>query len=383
MAAQSAISGLGFSSLSREAIGSSRDLAIEAAIAAVRDADLRLADVDGLLVTKSPSASLDTLPLHVREDLSLGPLSLLANVEGEGTSVVQAIQYATLAIARGMARHVVCVFADARIQGEGSAAGYARAMEVSGLPGWEAEQGLFGAVGPYALAASRWLHRTGQTQEDLGAYAIACRKWAALNPQAFLRKPLEMEAYLASRYVCEPLRLLDCAYAVNGAAAVVVSPVAQASSERSAFVHGMGQGHCGTAGAAGSESDGAAIAAAGAVRMAGIELRDIAMAQLYDPFSSVGLELLEAYGLSEPGRAGELVRSGATSPGGRLPVNTGGGQLSGFYLQGMTPVSEAVIQARGEGGARQAGGGPILVGGMGGCMEYHATLVLTGSKEIG
>jgi acetyl-CoA acetyltransferase len=112
--------------------------------------------------------------------------------------------------------------------------------------------------------------------------------------------------------------------------------------------------------------------------MAGITRDSLDVVELYDPFTIVTLCLLEEYGLCQPGGAGEFVRSGGIAPGGKLPLNTGGGQLSGFYLQGMTPLAEAIIQLRGAGGDRQvAGAQTALVTGIGGRVDHHAALVLT------
>lgn len=104
---------------------------------------------------------------------------------------------------------------------------------------------------------------------------------------------------------------------------------------------------------------------------------DLHVAELYDPFSIVTLVLLDEYRLTGDIPAGAFVRDGHTGPGGTLPTNTGGGQLSGFYLQGMTPLAEAMIQLRGTGGQRQVPGATVaLVGGIGGRMDHHAALVL-------
>ena len=104
---------------------------------------------------------------------------------------------------------------------------------------------------------------------------------------------------------------------------------------------------------------------------------DLDVAQLYDPFTIVTLILLDEYGLTGEAPVGEFVRAGQLGPGGALPTNTGGGQLSGFYLQGMTPLAEAVIQLRQSGGERQVpGAATALVGGIGGRMDHHAALVL-------
>lgn len=131
---------------------------------------------------------------------------------------------------------------------------------------------------------------------------------------------------------------------------------------------------------AGGESwfGGGARAVDEALDMAGITRDDLNVVELYDPFTIVTLCLLEEYGLCEPGGAGEFVRGGAIAPGGKLPLNTGGGQLSGFYLQGMTPLAEAIIQLRGTGGERQVPGArTALVTGIGGRVDHHEALVLT------
>lgn len=383
MAALSAITGLGQSARSRSDIGSARDLAIDAVVDAVRDAGLQLSDIDGLLVAKSPSAPLDTLPLHLRDYLRLGPLTLLSQIEGEGTSAIQMIQYATMAVRAGMAKRIVCVFADARLLGGDTAASYAKPMELTGIPGWEARHGLLGALGAYALQASEYLQRHSLGAEALGNYAIACRQWAQLNPDAVSREPLTMQAYLDSRAIVEPFRLLDCAQPVNGAAAVVIeaAPAARRSDHDPVCVHGIGQGHLGEDGLGSSQPVmGGRLAAQQALSMAKTSLASITQLQAYDPFSAVGLQLLEVYGFCVAGEAPEFVAAGMTSPGGRLPMNTGGGHLSGFYLQGMTPVIEAVIQLRGNAGDRQCPRGPTLVTGVGGCLEYHASAVFGGEE---
>jgi acetyl-CoA acetyltransferase len=111
--------------------------------------------------------------------------------------------------------------------------------------------------------------------------------------------------------------------------------------------------------------------------MAGTSRAGLDVVELYDPFSVVTLCLLEEYGFCESGQAGAFARGGGIAPGGELPVNTGGGQLSGFYLQGMTPLAEAVIQLRGTGGDRQvAGARTALVTGIGGRIDHHEALVL-------
>jgi acetyl-CoA acetyltransferase len=111
--------------------------------------------------------------------------------------------------------------------------------------------------------------------------------------------------------------------------------------------------------------------------MAGVELADIDVVELYDCYTFTVLVCLEDYGFCKKGEGGAFVRDGRIAPGGSLPVNTGGGQLSSFYMWGMTPISEAVIQLRGEGGERQVLDAKVaLVSGNGGILSTHSTLIL-------
>ena len=87
---------------------------------------------------------------------------------------------------------------------------------------------------------------------------------------------------------------------------------------------------------------------------AGIGPGDITMCQIYDCYTYTVLVTLEDYGFCAKGEGGPFAASGALAPGGSLPVNTGGGQLSAYYMWGFTPLSEAIIQARGDGGDRQS-----------------------------
>lgn len=386
--ARAAISGLGFSSMSRQPIGTIRELAASAITAAIADAGLRRQDIDGLLLNKSPTAATDELPLRLQNDLGLRDLGLLAAMDSEGSTAVQMLQYAALAVGAGLAKAVVCVFSDTPIKGkQGGGDTFNMAMPLSGIESWEARQGFFGASAGYAMAARRHMALFGTTQEQFGAYAVACRQWAALNPQAFLRKPITLADYLASPFVVEPFRVLDCCFPVNGAIALVVTSVERAADgpQPPVYLQGLGQGHRGQSGLRGDETavdTGAKQAGQTACRSAGVSASDITQCQFYDAFSYVGLLSLEGYGLCERGAGGDFVAQGHTAPGGKLPVNTGGGHLSGFYLQGMTPLSEAVIQARGAGGERQARNDLILVSGSGGCLDYHSCVLLSPHRQL-
>ena len=388
--ARSAIVGLGRSEISRSVIGSARSLASAAVVNAIRDAGLRPGEIDGLLLNQSALAPAGSLPLQMMDDIGLSGLRLLSMVEAKGASVLLMVQQATMAIGNGMATTVACVFADAPISpNKGGGQSFQNEAPMTGIPGWEGRYGLFGPAGSYALAAQRYMHDFGVTQAQLGEYAVTCRQWAARNPDALLKKTLTIPEYLASRFIAEPLRLFDCAYPVNGGMAVIVTSVERARDlpRPPVFVHGMGQGHQ-TVNRLKASADehwtAGAIAGQGAYRMAGVTPADVTVCQFYDAFSFCAISALEDYGFCARGEAAAFIATGATRPGGSLPVNTGGGQLAAYYLQGMTPLAEAVVQARGHGGARQVPRNDVLlVNGSGGRLEYHAAMVLSPHASLG
>ena len=384
------ISGLGMTSLGRVYGSSPRRLAARAVRLAAADAGLTLGHIDGLLICPGVTGGLDVGLAGV---LGLRDLALLAVVNSFGASAATAVQVAAQAVASGAARAVACVFADTPLR-EGAPAGSAFGSQdaASGATGPPERIGLAGlATGYgfrsvnvyYALAARRHMERFGTTSEQLGAIAVAQRQWAAGNPAAQYTEPITVADHQRSRWVAEPLHLLDCSLVSNGAIAVIVTSRAAAEAGPRPPVHvwGWGQGHPGHAMTRGSDFGlvtGAVQAGKTAMGMAGIGPADITMCQIYDCYTYTVLVTLEDYGFCAKGEGGAFVASGTLGPGGSLPVNTGGGQLSSYYMWGFTPLSEAVIQARGDGGARQSTANDlILVSGNGGILAYHGTLVLS------
>jgi acetyl-CoA acetyltransferase len=381
-----AIVGLGLTAMSVAPGGAPDELAAEALRRAVGDAGLRLADIDGLLVSSSQGVRPERVGVALARSGGLDRLHLLEHVEIKGATPVAMLQRADRAVRGGMARAVACVFADAPLQA-GSSAGstYAHSGGRSGLRGLERASGLLGSVPTFALMAARYLDRNGATEDDLGAVACTTRAWAVHNPDAVVRQPLDAAGYAASPMVATPLRRADCARPVNGAAAIVVAARGVGDGRwPPVYVQGMAQWHPCRRRRAPEESWFAAGPDAGAreavdevLRQAGRRRSDVDVLEISDPFTIVSLGLLEAYGFCDWGQAGAFVRSGETGPGGALPTNTGGGQLSGFYLQGMTPLVEAIVQLRGAGEGRQVpGAATALVGAVGGRVDHHALVVL-------
>ena len=386
-----AIAGLGLTAQGKVYDRTHVGFAVEAVRLALEDAGLARTDLDGLLLNPGVAWGQATMgAFMLQQALGLRNLRLAATMNLGGATAAAMVQQAALAIDAGLCTTVACVFSDRPLQppdqrrsraGEptGSAAAYAAARSPA-TGNLDAAYGQFGTNALYALVARRYMHVYGTTQDDLGAVAVAQRRWANMNPAAQFRDvPLTLADYHASRWVVEPFHVLDCCLVSNGGAAVIVTSADRARGLRKppVYIWGMGQGHPG-GDPAENLASGASLAMRPAFATAGVETRDVQLCELYDCYTFTVLITLEDYGFCRRGEAGALVGGGHTAPGGRLPVNTGGGQLSSFYMWGMTPVVEAVLQARGEAGERQVPRPDVvLVSGNGGLLSTHSTLVLS------
>jgi len=383
-----AIVGLGMTDLGRVYGRTPTQFALEAISSAAADAGLSLSDVDGLLVNPGVNNDID---LRLQSTLQMRNTRLLTTIQGFGSSAGQMVQFASMAIAAGMADVVACAYADAPLteaKGAGpSYAGQQRALQGVGALPFAA--GLKAAPERYAVAARRHMETYGTTSEQLGAVAVAAREWATMNPRAQMREPITLEDHQTSRMIADPLRLLDCCLVSNGAVAVIVTSAERAATLRQppVYVWGWGQAHPGYPNRRGSDFGlvtGAAQSGPEALKMAGVGVSEIDVRELYDCFTYTTLVTLEDYGFCAKGEGGELVASGAIAPGGSHPTNTGGGELSSFYMWGMTPLSEAVIQARGHGGERQVPQHDlVMVSGNGGVLDFHSTLILSPHPKSG
>jgi len=386
MGESAAIAGLGMTELGKVYGRSARRLAADAVRRAVADAGLGLADLDGLVVSHGMSGSPG---VELAAALGLRDLRVLTQMNAFGATAGAMVAYAAMSVISGAATTVACVFADAPLRPkQSSGAAYERsAREWYGYGGMTAALGFRSVNALYALAARRHMLRYGTTSEQFGAIAVSTRRWATMNPLAQMRDPITLEDHQSSRWVAEPLHLLDCCLVSNGAIAVVITSADRARDLARPPVHiwGWGQGHPGHRRERGSEfglTTGAAISGPIAMKMAGVTVSDIDLCQLYDCYTYTVLVSLEDYGFCAKGEGGAFVESGVLGPGGALPTNTGGGQLSAYYMWGMTPLSEAVIQARGDGGERQvAKRDVILVSGNGGILDHHSTLILSPHRK--
>jgi len=378
------ISGIAQSDIGRRLGRSSLDLTVEAGLAAVADAGLTLADIDGLATY--PGGGLGTGGFggpstpEVQDALRLSLNWHDGGAEGPGQ--IRAVMAAVLAVAAGLARHVLVfrTVTEGTSQGSGGRRGIggdgAMGARMSGPFQYLLPFGAVSAANWLALVAERRVYEFGLTREQLGAVPISNRKHAAGNPKAIYRDPLTMEDYLAARIITSPFCLFDCDVPCDGSTAVIVSHVDYAKDAPKPACHVNAMGTALRGRPSWDQFDDPTTMAA---RDAGTSLwerteltpTDVDVAELYDGFTILAHVWLEALKFCGRGEAGSFVEGGANiALDGRLPLNTNGGQLSGGRLHGFGFLHEACVQLRGEGGDRQVspqpevaavanGGGPI------------------------
>lgn len=356
---------------------SSMDLAVSASVRALDQVGLQPADVDGLFIGL-PDDFLSGLTFA--EYLGIQP-KLTENNRTGGSAFLTHAMWAALAIESGQCEVALIAYGSNQ---RTAAGGLISALRPSP---YEAPYKLGRPVGAYALAASRYMHQYGLKREQLGEVAIAARRWAQLNPDAFMREPLTMDEYLKSRMVSDPLSVRDCCLVTDGAAAVVMVSADRAKDLAPRPVYLLG------AAAATDHKDitsmpdltmtAARQSGARAFAQAGVKPADVDVVELYDAFTINTLLFLEDLGFCGKGEAGAFVEGGRIAPGGALPVNTNGGGLSCVHpgMYGLFTMVEATQQLMGLAGERQVPGAQLaLAHGNGGELSSQATLVL-GTEE--
>lgn len=326
------------------------EMLAKAAQAAVADAGLTMADIDGL-ATASVSAVM--WPLAVVEYLGLNPRYIDGTMLG-GSSFVAHLLPAMQALHFGQCKAVLVCYGSAQ-----KSSTFGR-KEIVGLRPFLDPQPYEHPYRPqmpvsaYALAASRHMHEFGTTREQLADVAVAARAWAQLNPEAWMREPLTRADVLASRMVSDPLTVRDCCPVTDGAGAFVLVRAERARDlpRKPVYVLGNATAVWNRQISSMPELTVTAARQSGteAFAMAGLTPREIDMVQLYDAFTINTILFLEDLGFCAKGEGGAFVADGAIAPGGRLPVNTNGGGLSCVHpgMYGVFTVIEAVRQLRGE-----------------------------------
>ena len=357
------------------------ELGAQAVSLAVNDAGLKLADVDGLITCNSLVHPVMYHAEATAEYLGITPEHCLAVGTGGGTAFT-AIRYAAAAIQTGMAHTVVVSMADSMR----SFMTRERAMVVQASSGHPAYEQPYGPTVPayYALIAQAHMAQYGTTEEQFAEAMVSSRAWAALNPNAQYRERVTVDDVMNSKPIADPLKMLDCSIVSDGGAAIVLTTRDRAADlpHKPISLLGYGEGHSyeHISQSPNLTTSAALPSGQAAYAQAGLSPKDIDIAQLYDCFSVALLIQLEDLGFCDKGEGGRFLQSGATQPGGAMPVNTHGGMLSHCHpgnpgaIFGLT---EAIRQFRGEAGERQqVDPQRILLHAQGGIMSSHATLII-------
>lgn len=368
-----AIAGIGATAFTKASGVSEWRLAVEAVGAALADAGIDPSQVDGLV-----TYSMETNPeIAVAQALGFGELKFFSRIHYGGGAACATIQQAALAVACGLAKVVVCYRAfnerSGMRLGSGVMADSAPPTTESLRYSWTAPYGLKTPASWAALFAQRYLHVYGATTEAFGRVAVSARRWAATNPKAhFHGRPITLSDHQASRWIAEPLRLLDVCQETDGAQAIVVTSTAFARdlAHGPVIVRAAAQGSAPQQFAMTSfyRDDLTGQPETGVVGrqlwvQSGLRPADIDVAILYDHFSPLVLMQLEELGFCGRGEAPGFVQDGHLDAGGSLPTNTHGGQLGEAYLHGMNGIAEAVRQLRGTAVNQIADASRVLVTG--------------------
>lgn len=373
----SAVTGIGRTVFSRESGRTPLSMAAEACRKAIEDAGLEVADVDGwgTFLYNDSALPQDVAWACGRDEVEWAPA-----LHGGGNMATQIVADAVSAVETGRCRAAVVY------RSLNGRSGY-RFGTVSGqmsMPGqaqYDAPSGYLVPPQYLAMWARRYLSQYGRTVEDLGHVAITQRTHAMNNPHALMQTPLSMDEYLASRWICDPFRVNDCAFEVDGAVAVVIvsADMAKDAPSTPAWVIGSSGSISGSGWTAWDDmaSMYSRDAAPRLWKRTGLAPTDIDVALMYDCFTYTVLATMEEYGFCERGAAGDFFASGRATHGGDVVVNPHGGLLSEGYLHGMNHHFEAVAQLRGDAAGRQvadarlalvtAGAGPF-----GGAMIYSS-----------
>lgn len=369
---RSAVIGVGHGGLGEAPGRTPLEIMAEAVHNALADAGVALGEVDGLF-TGSSSHFMPTL--SVAEYLGIRPAFQDGTMVG-GSSFVGHCLNATMALHAGLCDvALICYGSNQRTAG-------GRLVTMSEPQPYEHMFRPRYPISAYALAASRHMHQYGTTREQLAEVAVAARRWAQMNPEAFERGPLSISEVLAARPVSDPLTKLDCCLVTDGGAAVVMTRADRARDGRNKPVYFLG-GAGATRHRQISQMHDITVTAAAdsgprAFAMAGLAPKDIDVLQLYDAFTINTILFLEDLGYCPKGEGGRFVADGAIAPGGRLAVNTNGGGLSCTHpgMYGLFTVIEAVRQLRGACGERQvAGAETALAHGNGGVLSSQVTTI--------
>jgi acetyl-CoA acetyltransferase len=372
-AGKAAIVGIGATEFSKNSGRSELQLALEACVAACEDAGVEPSQVNGL-----STFTMETNPeSEILRGLGIPELTHFSRIHFGGGAPCATVQYAAMAVASGVADYVLCYRAfnerSGRRFGSGVQGRPAGVTAEEAQFSWTSSYGLLTPASWVAMFATRMMHEYGITSEDFGRVAVADRRHAANNPAAhFYGQPITLEDHQNSRWIVEPLHLLDCCQETDGGQAMLVTTVERARDlkQPAAIIEAAAQGMADDQHMMRSFNRSSLVGlpemgtcARQIWETSGLGPDDVKTAVLYDHFTPFVLAQLEEFGFCGRGEAKEFMKDGNIEIGGRLPVNTHGGQLGEAYLHGMNGVAEGVRQVRGTSVNQVEGAEHVLVTG--------------------
>ena len=356
-AGKTAIAGIGATDFSKNSGRSTLRLAVEACELAMKDAGVTPDMIDGMVTYAHDNNN----EIDVCRSLGVDKLTHFSLVHHSGGAACGVVHQAAMAVASGACNYCLVWRAFNERSEERFGAGVQERppaptpMEVDF--GWSSPFGLLTPASWVAMFAQRYMHEYGATSEDFGRVAVACRKHAANNPAAFFYgKPITLEEHQASRWIVKPLRLLDCCQESDGGQALLITTLDRARHLKSvpAVISSAVQGSCDDQQMMKSYYR-QSITGIPEMKLCadqlyadtGLSAADIQAAVLYDHFTPLVLPQLEEFGFCKRGEAKDFIKDGNIELGGRLPVNTHGGQIGEAYIHGLNGVAEGVRLVRG------------------------------------
>ncbi len=354
---KAAIVGLGATEFSKNSGRTELRLAMEATLEALKDAGIDPSEVDGF-----SSYSVDKVPEYeIARLLGCKEVKFFSQIPHGGGAACAPIMHAAMAVASGVAKTVVVYRAMNERSwyrfGTGTYGFGSTPIFENTNYGWYMPHGFHTPASWVGMFAQRYMHENGATSEDFGKIAVAARDFAATNPAAFFyEKPITLADHQASKWICEPLHLLDCCQESDGAVAMVITSVDRAKNFKQKPVvikagsQGIAEGQQIMTSYYRDDITGLpemGVVAKELYAQSGLGPDDFQTAIIYDHFTPFVLPQLEEFGFAERGQAKEFIRAGHHARGGKLPINTHGGQLGEAYIHGMNGVAEAVRQVRG------------------------------------
>jgi len=361
-----------------------RDLVVETGIRAIEDANVSGEEIDGLYVGNMSGGRFveqEHIGALISDCAGLSRLHVPSTrVEAACASGGLALRQAVLAVASGYSDVVIAAGVEKMTDVTGGVA--ADALAAAADREWEC---FFGATFPalYAMIARLHMHRFGTTREELAAVAVKNHHHGCMNPISQYRTEITVDKVLKSPLVADPLRVLDCSPITDGAAAVVLAPTDLARKFSDSPVRILAAAQASDTLALHDRRDmttldASVYAARKAFDQAGLEPKDIDLAEVHDAFTIGEIVAIEDLGFVEKGEGGRATQEGLTAIGGKIPVNTSGGLKACGHPVGATGIKQAyelVLQLRGEAGERQVEGAEIglthNVGGCGGTALVH------------